>query len=457
MIGISNHGKPYRIHARRWFCALYLGGLSLTAHAGYAQLSPPQGWSAGAGATATYQPPPGGAANTGWYYGRATANATLNFGGRAVTVPASMRMAANAPRIAAGFLWTNPTFAVASIALMAWVALSNIQWDTTKQKWVETEPGDELSNGLRYTMRNHRTTIYQFSGLTRSQACGAALVHARAAIPTMVVQTTTTQCVFSVPGQSGTNAYNFQSTSANACPAGWYVTPGGLCVQDPTTREIPKPEFEERMAPHPLPDAIPPHDLPVRLPVENPVINPKPGPDGVPTPMREPTGNPYRVPNTDPVQYRRPIIQITPSPNAPAEPWRVDVQPQDLPVPSPDPVPVPQPEPEPDPEEDPDAQPENKESDLCEKYPDILACAKPDLDTPEAEIPREQFTVTYSAENLFSSGSCPADKTMMVNGQNVTVWDWQKTCGYITDYLKPVLLTIATFSAFMMLSPGKDV
>ena len=74
------------------------------AHAGYAQLAPPVGWSPG-GALAG----PGGsvnvptaAANGGSYAtGTVRTNPALNVGGRAVAVPAAQRMAVNAGRVAA--------------------------------------------------------------------------------------------------------------------------------------------------------------------------------------------------------------------------------------------------------------------------------------------------------------------------------------------------------------------
>lgn len=97
-----------------------------------------------------------------------------------------------------------------------------------------------------------------------------------------------------------------------------------------------------------------------------------------------------------------------------------------------------------------------EESDLCKNNPDILACSKPELDTPDEEIPRRNFAVTFAAESLFGGGSCPANKTMNLRGQQITVWDFQRTCDLVTTYLKPLLLTLALFSAFLILSPGKD-
>lgn len=97
-----------------------------------------------------------------------------------------------------------------------------------------------------------------------------------------------------------------------------------------------------------------------------------------------------------------------------------------------------------------------KEETLCEKYPDILACAKPELDAPEGEIPKTTREVTLTEENLFSGGSCPADVYFTPHGlQQLKVWDWNQSCGYITGYVKPILLICCTFAAFMILIPGR--
>lgn len=97
-----------------------------------------------------------------------------------------------------------------------------------------------------------------------------------------------------------------------------------------------------------------------------------------------------------------------------------------------------------------------KEETLCEKYPDILACAKPELDAPEGEIPKTTREVTLTEENLFSGGSCPADVYFTPHGlQQLKVWDWNQSCSYITGYVKPILLICCTFAAFMILIPGR--
>lgn len=90
----------------------------------------------------------------------------------------------------------------------------------------------------------------------------------------------------------------------------------------------------------------------------------------------------------------------------------------------------------------------------CEKNPDSLNCA--DLDTPEGEIPRDNVTITYEAENLFGDGSCPADLTanMITLGHSVKVWNWTKTCELALP-LRALIMSLAAFAAFLIVMPSE--
>ena len=97
--------------------------------------------------------------------------------------------------------------------------------------------------------------------------------------------------------------------------------------------------------------------------------------------------------------------------------------------------------------------PATEETDLCKLHPEILACQE--LDTPEDEIPRSTKELTYTEDTMFSGGgSCPADSYVTLHtGQTLKVWDWQKSCNMIVTYLRPLLLVVAAYIAFMMLVP----
>ncbi len=103
-----------------------------------------------------------------------------------------------------------------------------------------------------------------------------------------------------------------------------------------------------------------------------------------------------------------------------------------------------------------DVKPSEEATDPCKQNPDALMCAKPDLDTPDGEIPKVSKTVTYTEESIFGSGSCPADKIVTLHtGQSLKVWDFAKTCEVINTGVAPIFLLAAAYSAFLILALGK--
>lgn len=94
-------------------------------------------------------------------------------------------------------------------------------------------------------------------------------------------------------------------------------------------------------------------------------------------------------------------------------------------------------------------------TDLCKEHPDILACAKPELDVPTDDIPKTSKTITYTAENPFGSGNCPADKIYTLhNGQTLKVWDWQQACE-LSLPIRAIVISLASFAAFLIVMPGE--
>lgn len=101
-----------------------------------------------------------------------------------------------------------------------------------------------------------------------------------------------------------------------------------------------------------------------------------------------------------------------------------------------------------------ETKPEEKdERSECEKNPKQLNCS--DLDVPDGEIPKAKFNVTYSIEDSWGGGSCPADVYTNVGGQSLKAYDWQQTCGYVSTYVRPILLLLCAFGALWIVIPGK--
>lgn len=202
-----------------------------------------------------------------------------------------------------------------------------------------------------------------------------------------------------------------------------------------------------------MPERVPwelPYPSP--LPVERPWINPAPGPDPehrprfVPTgdPVKNPDYNPSADPSPDNQPWKQPGVRIVPSPTD-AEPWRVDYQPTNRPASGP--------EPQPDQDEGPgQGNPSDKpieNADLCEKHPDIVACAKMDEVQPE-DVDNEDKPLTITPENGWGNenAACPAPVTKQVAGLNLEM-SWQPFCDFAKG-IRPVVIAMAWLSAALL-------
>lgn len=95
--------------------------------------------------------------------------------------------------------------------------------------------------------------------------------------------------------------------------------------------------------------------------------------------------------------------------------------------------------------------PETKKTD-CEIDPTRAGCAS--LDVPDGEVPKTTKNISFTPANLgFGGGVCPSDKFITVHrmAQPVKVFDWQGTCGKLQTYARPMILTLATFAALMII------
>jgi len=426
---IDHHAKLCRTLRRVGVGLALLGGLPLISQAAYTQLTPPPGWVAGTGAAATYQP----AAASAWVNSKAIADAAIASASGTSKVRVSLAIdRAVASRVLADRVGTallagagGPLGVGLTVGAMLvlpeaieWWQQTEFEW--TGSRWVKTKTA--VKDRWRPRFGNG---FYD----TPEEVCGNLAV--RYADPSSY------DCV----GIDGV------------------VYERAIRVEGQEVKEKVPADYEKEVKPAlqevPLPEKLPNVVWPASWPVKDPVVNPDTS--GKPQPLFVPTGNPVKNPKFDPSQpvsatnqpYLQPGIRVVPAP-APGKPWQVDVQPVDRPVDSPEP----KPEPKPDPEPSDGDQPREDDRDLCERNPDILACAKPELDTPDGEIPKKTVDVSYQPENLFGGGACPADKTMTAHGVQLKVWDWQQGCGYITSYVRPVILVLCACVAMAIIAGG---
>lgn len=89
----------------------------------------------------------------------------------------------------------------------------------------------------------------------------------------------------------------------------------------------------------------------------------------------------------------------------------------------------------------------------CEKSPDTLGCIK--MDTPEADIPRVNKDVSYVAESLFGSAACPQSRVISQSLTGHPIYlHFTPTCDALATYLKPMVIAIALFMAYLIILPG---
>lgn len=459
-----------RIYVRLGLVAALVGGVPLSSHAAHATLSPPPGWNAGG--SALWSPPSNSfAAQTAnqWINNAAKTSAMLNVGGKQIAINASLKLGPSAPKVIAALIFSNPTLRV-GVGIATWLGTGKVLYDAASGTWgnAGASSGSSVSDGQEYSEQNYYQTPWR---INPELACYDVKEIRAAAYPNIDPTLWSSSinssgvCVTSLNGMVD-RYFNLTPRGSSSCPAGWHIS-GEACTEQPApSRPLTQQEMVRLLNPEnqigwPMPDTVP-NELPVGtpLPVELPIVNPSTGVDPFGRPQFIPTGDPVRNPNYDSSKpmtadnqpFLQPGVNVTPRPTT-SNPWQVDIQPVNRPQTGADPLPEDQQNPD---TQEGDQPKEEDSKSLCEKHPDILACAKPELDTPDGDIPRSNRDVSLQEENLFGGGSCPADIYFSPHGlQQLKVWDWNKACGDITTYLKPILLICCTFAAFMILVPGR--
>lgn len=393
--------------------AVFSGG----AHAGYAQLAPPVGWTSGgglaSGAGGSFNF--GKAANTAQLVnGTVRTNAALNVGGRVVSVPATLRFAANAPRIAAAVIFAHPTLrTVATVA--SWLLAAGIVWSEAQKRWEVKQP------------------------LTGTVYCGAPGFHFESVCASSP-QAAWSQMDVGDAAFTGCQDVSSQFSCTGKTQQGYsatrYLTFKEVSSTDPIPVETVE-DFSQRINEKPVPPNLP-QDIPDNLPIDLPEIQPLFIPTGnpVPNPNFDPSASPG--PNNQP--WNQPGVRVTPAP-VPGSPWQVDLQPINRPVDNPNPDPNPKPDPNPG---DGD-KPTEKEPGLCEMYPDIVACQK--LGSIDAkELPKKTVPLEISKQNVGpENGSCPAPRQFEIMGASMA-FQWDLLCDFATG-IRPILIGFAWLSA----------
>lgn len=403
---------------------------AFSSHAGYAQVSPPAGYTSPVAGASAYVKTGSSAANSwSWANAAARANGSFNLGGRVITVPAYMRFASNASRLVAAAVVMSPQLRVAAAAA-GFLMLAKVFWDEESQTWKQSRQ-KELP-AVQFTIDGHTMFGDSFS------ACAdwATRQNMYKNIPGFsfyVVRNSDNdiQCVSDLIG--GIWAY----VSRIDGKALTYV-------DDPITADEAINELAKHPVPQEVPSILPPG---VIIPLDSPpIINPSSDPVPVSQPLRVPLGEPVPIPDTVPQQWKTPVVDIVPAPLMPDQPWRVDVQPKDIVKYDPTPISDPQVV-----NQEPAGQTQQQKTPgLCEQFPDILACQKPNFDTPDIDqIQTRDAAITITPDSGWGADNavCPAPRHLSVVNAN---FEFDLLCQFMSG-IRPVIIAIAWLSAAMIL------
>lgn len=369
---------------------------------------------------------------------RAGERVAVNVGARSVTMPVAYRIAANSATVAARFAFGSPALMVgAGVAAAAYYYYNSKGYSVESMQgappvWWHEEPqleGEFLVYGQSFG-NLAAATAFACGLMAGTDSCGVT---------------------------QATDILWYVKITFPGNPTPSYPTDIQFLGQQVMVKVQAEPEKFERAFSEPLPDSLL-SKLPIPLPVEEPILNPSAEPLPKSRPLRIPVGDPQPVPDSVPQQWKTPAIDVVPSPTE-SDPWRVDVQPVDIVKTNPDKVPESYVEPDapPDPETQVKPKPESEQG-FCLLFPDILACAKPQLDTPDApDIQKQNMDIAITPDSGWGGGgSCPASRH--IAGANVE-FSFQPLCDGIAKF-RPLILAFAWLSAAFILvgmRQGNDV
>lgn len=440
------HVKPTRLSVCRGLAAAALGCLALSANA-YQNLTPPAGWAAGGGTGGTVTGTKT-AVNAMFSTGSMSTSASISVGGRAVSVPVTIRYGSTASRVAATAVALYPPLRTAA-AVAGWLGLAGLFWDEASNSWKAPDTNATPSTGYEYYGRGDWVS-------TPQAACKSLIPGMEAQYGTNIVFVSYTiysssgSCLFNTYYPNGSldrqPSLTIQVRPSN-CPTGWYKTPAG-CVQTRPTVTVTPEKAADDLSKQPMPAEVPKH-IPTPLPVDLPEWQPLFIPTGNPVP--NPSYNPNQAPSPTNQPYVQPGQKVSPAPS-PSAPWQADVVPVYRPTASPTGSTDPSTEPSTNPSNDTPRQDKKEDQDFCDKHKESIVCAE--ADTPEQDLPTGKLDISYNYVDIFGNGSCPSDAYLNTHGMSLKVWDWASTCNNVQMYFRPVLIACCAFAAFVIVAAG---
>lgn len=367
-------------------------GLSQAVSAAYFAVPTVPGYSASSGTFSAASGAYSTAAN-GASYG---ASGIVNVAGKSITVPATLRMAANAGAYAKSAMSLTPLGLVGTLAA-GYLLEQAMTWDPATNSWVV--PKNIPFTG---TCISPLTTTY----------CGTSAACTKTNGDVQEMWTAASCGAYSNYGSCA--SYGFPDTKlcfrivANyvpgrpATPEDWEALPDPLPAIAP---ELPHAPY----MPEGVPVNPPEYDFP---PVSIPVGEPYTKPDGStvqPTAQVSPNGDGVTIDTFD-----QPLTDSTGAPVPPNTP----------PVDTPEPVPPPPTD--------------------CDKYPNSIGCSEYGVPPASDVIPTHEVPVSTAFSPVGGNGSCPADVSLSALGSPIT-WSYGPICGF-AETIRPLVIGFAWLS-----------
>ncbi|WP_298206231.1 virulence factor TspB C-terminal domain-related protein [Acidovorax sp.] len=356
------------------------------------------GYSPTTGYIRTVAPLAATAANDGF-----VTSGLVNIGGRSVTIPASLRMAANAGTIATSAMRLNPTLIVGTLAA-GWLLDQGLQY--LDDQWMVPGGVDAYPGFPGY---GYSSCTCSFTG------CAGSESYVRSVI--------TSNGTYGINSAScAGNGFTCEFQAYDADTVQWNRTdPFGRltsysCTGQPDQPLAPASDDYWNNLPSPLPSILPELPSAPYMPEGVPVDAPEFEPASVPI------GDPYTRPDGSTAQ---PMAKITPAGDGQIT---VDTYDQPLTDPAGNPVPQAPPEDTPEPERDP-----------CLDNPDRLGCLPAGTDT--FPVPQGSIEFTFTPEANPFTGGCPAPISVL--GHSIS---YQPACDAM-GLVRPIVLGIASILA----------
>lgn len=333
-------------------------------------------------------------------------NGIINVGGKAITIPAKLRLAANASQYTKGVLSITPW------GLLGTAALGYL---THHNFFVGPQGQTMISVSGQYFW----IVPGQTSGAQHGSGVGA--------------------CTLACNQDQGSFiSYTPSSGTNNPEREGCHCQGGAVWNNNPFTRAVyrynapnenrPAVPSDFENLPDPLPDLA--HELPYAPYMPNGAPVDAPFYDFAP--MDVPLGQPYTRPDGSTAQPR---AKISPNDNT------VTVAPYDQPLTDPqgNPTPNATPEPTPDPPKDP-----------CDEHPDRAGCAN--LGSDDYAIPKTSINFAFTPEASPINGTCPAPVAVLGN-----TLSFQPACDAMS-MIRPLVIGMASIlAAYILIGAFREV